>query len=86
MKQVTIYSKDYCPYCHAAKALLKSKKVSFKEIDMMTISDADREALSVRTEGYTAVPQIFIGSEFIGGFDQLKALEASGKLDEMLKE
>lgn len=86
MKQVTIYSKDYCPYCHAAKALLKSKEVRFTEVDMMTISDADREALSVKTKGYTAVPQIFIGSEFIGGFDQLKDLEQKGKLDLMLKE
>ena len=86
MKQVTIYSKDYCPYCHAAKALLKSKGVLFKEIDMMTISDADREELSSKTDGYSTVPQIFVGDEFVGGFDDLKTLDSSGKLDLMLKE
>ena len=50
------------------------------------MSEGELEVLSKETKGYSTVPQIFIGSKFIGGFNDLKALEDSGKLDEMLKE
>ena len=86
MKTVTIYTKDHCPYCHAAKALLKSKGVAFTEVDLQKINDSDIEALERVTNGYRTVPQIFIGNEFIGGFDQLRALDSSGELDQKLKD
>ncbi|MAG60470.1 glutaredoxin 3 [archaeon] len=86
MKQIIIYTKDYCPYCKSAKSLLTSKSVEFKEINMQEMSEGELEVLSKETKGYSTVPQIFIGSKFIGGFNDLKALEDSGKLDEMLKE
>ena len=34
MKNITVYSKDYCPYCKSAKALLESKGLSYTEIDV----------------------------------------------------
>lgn len=34
MPPVEIYTTGYCPYCHAAKALLKRKGVDFTEIDV----------------------------------------------------
>ena len=34
MKKVTMYSGDPCPYCGAAKALLKSKNVEIEEFDI----------------------------------------------------
>ncbi|MBT4445979.1 glutaredoxin 3 [archaeon] len=86
MKQVTIYTKDYCSFCKAAKNLLDSKGISFKEIDLQNANEETMSELSKKTDGYTMVPQIFIGDEFIGGFDQLSALAKSGKLDEKLKE
>ena len=51
---------------------------------MYHINAEDREALSAKTNGYRTVPQIFIGDNFIGGFDQLNQLNADGKLDELL--
>ncbi len=84
MKKVIMYTKDYCPYCHRAKALLDVKGVKYEEIDFFTLSEDKQRALFDKTEGYTSVPQIFIGDEFIGGFDQLHALEVSGKLDDKL--
>lgn len=86
MKAVKVYTKDYCPYCSAAKNLLKGKGIAFTEVDMQEMSDSDIEALAKLTNSYRTVPQIFIGDEFIGGFDQLRALDSSGKLDEKLKE
>ena len=81
MPQVTVYTTPYCPYCHRAKLLLGSKDVEFEEIDAS--DDAVREALVAQTQWRT-VPQIFIGEEFVGGFDELQALDDEGRLDEML--
>ena len=83
MKKVTVYTTEYCPYCHRAKALLTRKKIDFQEVDI-THDDAKREELEKKT-GCMTVPMIFIGDEFIGGSDDLHALEQAGKLDEKLK-
>lgn len=84
MKTVTIYTTATCPYCIAAKQLLNSKSVAFDEIDFRRLTDDERQQLSDKTKGYRTVPQIFIGDEFVGGFDQLNALNNAGKLDQLL--
>ena len=80
--EIIIYSTLFCPYCHAAKQLLKSKDLDFQEIRV----DQDRHQRQVMMEksGRTSVPQIFINDQHIGGFDDLNALNRSGKLDQML--
>jgi glutaredoxin 3 len=83
VQHVTIYTKNYCPYCHKAKALLTSKGVDFEEIDVTTDPEGQK-AMAVRAGGRSTVPQIFIGSAHIGGCDDLHALEAAGKLDALL--
>ncbi len=83
MAEVTIYATAWCPYCHAAKALLTEKGVAFTEIDV-TGRPAERAEMSVLAEGRTTVPQIFIDGAPIGGFDDLSLLERSGELDERL--
>ncbi len=82
---VTIYTTPVCPYCNNAKTLLKSKGVDYQEIQMYDLSSEERSALSQKTNGYRTVPQIFIGEQFIGGFDQLNQLNQQGKLDELLQ-
>ena len=82
-KKVIIYTTSFCPYCNRAKDLLKRKKIAFEEVDV-TEDEKKRQALEEKT-GWSTVPQIFIGEKFIGGSDDLQALEASGKLDELLK-
>lgn len=84
MVAVKLYSTPVCPFCSQAKMLLKNKGVDFEEIGMTTLSAEDRQALAQKTNNYRTVPQIFIGDEFIGGFDQLASLEREGKLDAML--
>ncbi len=83
MPPVTIYTKSWCPYCHAAKDLLNKKGVSFEEIDV-----ADREkqaAMAKRAKGRSTVPQIFIGDTHVGGCDDLYDLDRAGRLDALLK-
>ncbi|MDO5652247.1 MAG: glutaredoxin 3 [Moraxella sp.] len=84
MVAVTLYTKPTCPYCIGAKQLLDSKGISYTDINITSISDEERNALSQKTDGYRTVPQIFIGETFVGGFDQLNQLNRQGKLDDML--
>jgi glutaredoxin 3 len=82
MAKVEVYTKSWCGYCHRAKALLGRKGVGFEEIDVT--DDLAREQEMIRRSGRRTVPQIFIGGVHVGGSDDLHALEAEGKLDEML--
>ncbi len=83
MAEVIIYSTTVCPYCVRAKQLLERKGVDYKEINLSKEDPQVRLDLMQRTNHRT-VPQIFINEQFIGGFDQLYALEREGKLDELL--
>ncbi len=80
---VTIYSKSWCPYCVMAKRLLSSKGVSFKEIDVEAKPSMLKHMM--KESGQRTVPQIWVGTHHVGGFDQLSALDRAGKLDDLLK-
>tara|TARA_Y100000591_G_C21764699_1_gene662115 strand:- start:446 stop:700 length:255 start_codon:yes stop_codon:yes gene_type:complete len=83
MKKVTIYSGNPCPYCSAAKALLKSKNVEIEEFDIWKDASKAKEMLK-RTNGARTIPQIFIGDIYIGGNEQLQEANRSGELDKHL--
>ncbi len=83
MPPIVIYTKSTCPYCHAAKDLLRQKGANFSEISV----DGDRAAqaaMAVKAGGRSTVPQIFIGAKHVGGCDDLYALEEAGDLDPLL--
>ena len=83
MPPVEIYTTRFCPYCSAAKALLKRKGVGYSEVDVS--SDFERrEEMIQRANGRMTVPQIFIGTAHVGGSDELHALDRAGKLDPLL--
>ena len=83
MPPITIYTKASCPYCHAAKALLRKKNAPFEEISV----DGDRDAqaaIAAKAGGRWTVPQIFIGERHVGGSDDIHSLDAAGGLDPLL--
>ncbi len=83
MKKITIYTKMMCPFCWGAKSLLKDKGQTFEEIDIGRHPE-QRAVMIDRASGGHTVPQIFIGDEYVGGCDDLYALERAGKLDALL--
>ena len=83
MSAITIYTTPTCPYCLAAKALLKKKGLSYEEINVQG-DRATALALMERT-GRRTVPQVFIGETHVGGFDDLNALETAGNLDPLVE-
>jgi glutaredoxin 3 len=81
MPPVTIYTKSYCPYCDAAKELLRRKNVAFDEI---AVKSAAQQAEMAKKAGRSTVPQIWIGPRHVGGCDDLYALDDKGELDKLL--
>lgn len=80
---VDIYTKFTCGFCHRAKRLLESKGVAFNEYDISMGGPKKAEMLERAPDART-VPQIFIGDVYIGGSDDLAALDRAGKLDALL--
>jgi glutaredoxin 3 len=83
MSAVKMYTTQVCPYCIRAKALLKQRGVTEIEEIRIDVNVAEREAMMALT-GRRTVPQIFIGSTHVGGFDDLAALDQSGGLVPLL--
>jgi glutaredoxin 3 len=83
MPKITIYTTPICPYCVRAKSLLKKKGAPFEEIDVF-MDCAARDEMEAKSNGRRTVPQIFIGSQHVGGCDELYSLENAGKLDALL--
>ncbi len=80
---VTLYTTAVCPYCVAAKRLLRQREIPFDEIDVT--GDLAKRAWLVEATGRRTVPQIFIHGEPIGGYDDLAALDRAGLLSQRLR-
>lgn len=83
MKPVEIYTKDFCPYCERAMALLGRKNIPYTEIPA-AFDPTRRAEMLRRANGRNTFPQIFVGDVHVGGCDDLLALEAAGRLDALL--
>lgn len=83
MPKVLMYASGVCPYCVRAEMLLKSKGVIDIEKIRVDLDPQQREEMMQKT-GRRTVPQIFIGGTHVGGYDDLAALDRSGKLDPLL--
>ena len=77
---IVMYSTGWCPYCERARALFARKNLTFREIKLDE-EPAERNAMLARSGGRRTVPQIFIGDQHVGGFDELHALDKAGELD-----
>jgi len=76
---VVIYTTPYCGYCTSAKRLLDRLGIAFDEVDLSRDS-ALRRRLSDDNDGYRTVPMIYLEGRFIGGYDELHALDRKGGL------
>jgi glutaredoxin 3 len=79
---VTLYTTQFCPFCVRARNLLDGKGVSYNDIAVDNDPQLRREMM-IRS-GRNTVPQIWIGEQHIGGFDDMYSLERQGRLDQLL--
>lgn len=81
--KILMYSTAVCPYCLRAEQLLKNKGVTDIEKIRVDLDPSRREEMMERT-GRRTVPQIYIGTTHVGGFDDLAELDHAGQLDPLL--
>ena len=84
MKNIIMYTGPLCNFCDAAKRLLARNNATFKEINIAT-QDGLKDEMIKKSNGRRTVPQIFIGDQHIGGYEELRALEKENKLKELLE-
>ncbi len=83
LKNITIYTSSFCPFCSKAKLLLKKKNIKFSEIDVSN-DEALREKMTTMANGARSVPQIFADNVHIGDCDKIYKLDQEKKLDKLL--
>ncbi len=82
--KILVYSSMLCPYCFAAKKLLKKLNLNFEEVLVDNDSKIKNQMIKL-SNGRTTVPQVFFGENHIGGYDDLKRFYNEGKLSLFLK-
>ena len=84
MKNVTVYMGPMCSFCDAAKRLLKRNNIPYNEINV-ALEEEKREEMLNKSNGKRTIPQIFIEEYHVGGYEELRALEKKGELDNLIK-
>ena len=84
MKNIIMYTGPMCNFCNAAKRLFSRNNIKYQEIDIST-EDGLRNKMIKKSNGKRTIPQIFFDDLHIGGYEELRALEKSGKLNSLLK-
>ena len=82
MANVTVYTTDPCSFCARVKQLLNARQIPFEEINLARDPDGRAELLA-RT-GMMSFPQVLIGEELIGGFQETLAADQDGRLRELI--
>ncbi|MEM1156162.1 MAG: glutaredoxin 3 [Pseudomonadota bacterium] len=77
-----MYTTRFCPYCMEARSLLDSKQVEY--VDIAVDADPEMRREMMERSGRHTVPQIWIGEQHVGGYDDMALLQRQGKLDGLL--
>ena len=84
MKNIIMYTGPLCNFCDAAKRLFERNNLSYKEIDIST-KDGLRDEMIKKANGKRTIPQIFFDDHHVGGYMELRELEKTGELNNILK-
>jgi len=81
-RQIIVYTTEPCSFCARVKGLLKARGLEFSEVNLSK-DVPGRIELAGRT-GMMTFPQVLVGEELVGGFDETLSAVESGRLDELL--
>ncbi len=82
MRKVTIYDTELCTTCWSVQSLLDKREIPYEHVVVPEDSDEHR-ALAERT-GMQTLPQVFIGSILIGGYEEIAVAAEAGMLADLL--
>ena len=82
MRPVTVYSDEICTLCHSVENLLNVREIPYEKVMVEEGTDA-YDKLVERT-GMKSLPQVFIGSLLLGGYQETLAADQAGMLADLL--
>jgi glutaredoxin 3 len=90
MAKVEIFTYIFCPYCIAAKRILKKHGILFEERNIVIlfgwmVPTRNYKEMFERSGGKTTVPQIFINNRYYGDASKIQADDQADKLDAVFK-
>lgn len=83
MSHVVLYGTRFCPFCTAARRLLTNKGIDYQDISVD--NNPELRGKLITKSGRNTVPQVWFGTQHIGGFDELRDLERQGTFDAVLQ-
>jgi glutaredoxin 3 len=84
MANVTVYTTDPCSFCARVKQLLSTRGIAYDEINLA--KDPDGRAELLQRTGMMSFPQVLIGDELVGGFQETLRADQSGELQTLLRD
>jgi glutaredoxin 3 len=82
MRKVTVYDTELCLDCWSVQNLLERRDISYEHVVVVEDSEEHR-ALSART-GIQTLPQVFVGSVLLGGYEETLVADQAGMLEDLL--
>ena len=79
MPHIVLFGTRFCPFCVAARRLLSAKGIDYQDIALD--EDAELKIRVMAKSGRNTVPQIWFGTDHVGGFNELRDLERLGNLE-----
>jgi glutaredoxin 3 len=80
---VTVYTTGFCGSCLRVTALLARRGIRFTEVNVEDHPGL-REQLLARS-GQRTLPQVYVGERYLGGADELTALDQHGELTRLIQ-
>ncbi len=82
MRPVTVYSDEICTLCHSVENLLNVREIPYEKV--MVEEGTDAYDKLVERSGMKSLPQVFIGSLLLGGYQETLAADQAGMLADLL--
>jgi glutaredoxin 3 len=82
MRKVTIYDTELCTTCWSVQSLLDKREIPYEHVIVTEDSDEHLE-LAQRT-GMQTLPQVFVGSVLLGGYEETAVAAEAGMLADLL--
>jgi glutaredoxin 3 len=82
MRPVTVYTDEICTLCRSVENLLNVREIPYEKV-MITPGSDEHEQLAERS-GLTTLPQVYVGSMLLGGYQETLMADQAGMLADLL--
>ncbi|HTN22696.1 MAG TPA: glutaredoxin domain-containing protein [Solirubrobacteraceae bacterium] len=82
MRPVTVYTSETCTLCHSVENLFNVREIPYEKV--LLLEDSPQHEELIQRSGMKTLPQVFIGSLLLGGYQETLAADQAGMLADLL--